>query len=58
MNVVSERAVSEHASVTQLQENFKKGPVYNCYPLFVHQGSAIENCETLISDKNICISMK
>ena len=38
-------AVSECASVNQLQEIFKKGPVYNCYPLRVHQGSATESCE-------------
>ena len=49
--------VRERASVNQLQETFKKGPVYNCYPLRIHQGSAIENCET-VSSKNICISMK
>ena len=49
--------VRERASVNQLQETFKKGPVYNCYPLRLHQGSAIENCET-VSSKNICISMK
>ena len=49
--------VRERASVNQLQETFKKGPVYNCYPLRIHQGSAIENCET-VSSKNIRISMK
>ena len=49
--------VRERASVNQLQETFKKGPVYNCYPLRIHQGSATENCET-VSSKNICISMK
>ena len=49
--------VRERASVNQLQETFKKGPVYYCYPLRIHQGSAIENCET-VSSKNICISMK
>ena len=46
-------AVSERASVNQLQEIFKKEPVYNCYPLCVHQGSTIENCETLVSGKSI-----
>ena len=49
--------VRERASVNQLQETFKKGPVYNCHPLRIHQGRAIENCET-VSSKNICISMK
>ena len=29
-------AVSERASVNQLQEIFKKGQVYNCYPLRAH----------------------
>ena len=50
-------AVSERASVNQLQETFKKRPVYNCYPLCIHQGSAIENCET-VSGKNVCVSVK
>ena len=50
-------AVSERDSVNQLQEIFKKEPVYNCYPLCIRQGSAIENCET-VSGKNICVSMK
>ena len=50
-------AVSERDSVKQLQEIFKKEPVYNCYPLCIRQGSAIENCET-VSGKNICVSMK
>ena len=50
-------AVSERDSVNQLQGIFKKEPVYNCYPLCICQGSAIENCET-VSGKNICVSMK
>ena len=50
-------AVSKRASVNQLQETFKMGPIYNCYPLHVHQGNALENSETLVSGKNICISM-
>ena len=45
--------VSERASVNQLQQIFKKEPVYNCYPLCVHQGSTIENCETLVSGESI-----